>query len=300
MIYLKLLLTAFFWGGTFIAGRIVASSVAPQVSAFIRFSIASLFLLAVTLRTQGRLPRLHTRQIVPVALLGLSGVFAYNLFFFSGLKYIHASRAALIIATNPILISLLSALFFGESLNWIKGIGICMSVGGAMVVISQGNIADIASYRLGFGEVMIFGCVGSWVAYSLIGKWVMRELTPLVSVTYSAVAGTILLSLPALNSGLVDAIGTIGAADWISLFYLGFFGTVLGFCWYYQGIEKIGPMRASVFINGVPISAMILSAAILDEVVTPSLLVGAVLVITGVYCTNASRSISRVWRKWRR
>lgn len=297
MIYLKLLLTAFFWGGTFIAGRIVASSVEPQVSAFVRFSIASLFLLAITVRVQGRLPRLSKRQIVPVALLGLSGVFAYNLFFFTGLKYLHAGRAALIIATNPILISLLSALFFNESLNWIKGVGICLSVGGAMVVISQGNIADIASYRLGLGEVMIFGCVGSWVAYSLIGKWVMRELSPLVSVTYSAVAGTILLSIPALNSGLFGAIGNLGAADWISLFYLGFFGTVLGFFWYYQGIEKIGPMKASVFINIVPISAMILSAALLDEVVTASLLVGAVLVITGVYCTNASRSISRVWRK---
>jgi drug/metabolite transporter (DMT)-like permease len=100
-----------------------------------------------------------------------------------------------------------------------------------------------------------------------------------------------------LKSGLVEAIGQYGATEWGSLFYLGFFGTVLGFFWYYQGIERIGPMRASVFINFVPISAILLSATLLGETITPSLLIGAALVIFGVYCTNASNSISHFFRK---
>jgi drug/metabolite transporter (DMT)-like permease len=299
LIYFKLLLTAFFWGGTFIAGRLLASGVDPQAAAFLRFGIASLFLLAYTIRAEGRLPLPRKNQVIPVVLLGLTGVFAYNILFFTGLKYIHAGRAALIIATNPVLISLLSALFFKESLNWIKSIGICMSVVGAMVVISHGNLTDVAEYHFGFGELMIIGCVVSWVSYSLIGKIVMRGLSPLVSVTYSALVGTILLAIPALGCGLVEDIGRYGATEWASLFYLGFFGTVLGFFWYYQGIERIGPMRASVFINFVPISAILLSATLLGETITPSLLIGAALVISGVYCTNASNSISRFLRRMR-
>lgn len=300
MIYIKLLLTAIFWGGTFVAGRLLASSVEPQAAAFARFGIASLFLLAFTIRAEGRLPLPQKKQVVPVVLLGLTGVFAYNILFFTGLRYIHAGRAALIIATNPVLISLLSAFFFKESLNWIKSSGICMSVFGAMVVISHGNFTDVAEYHFGFGELMIMGCVVSWVAYSLIGKIVMRGFSPLVSVTYSAFAGTILLAGPALNCGLVKDIRQFGAIEWGSLFYLGFFGTVLGFFWYYQGIERIGPMKASVFINFVPISAILLSATILGETITPSLLVGAALVISGVYCTNASSSISHFFRKMHR
>ncbi len=299
MIYIKLLLTAFFWGGTFIAGRLLASGVDPRAAAFVRFGIASLFLLAVTIRVEGRLTRLRKNQVVPVVLLGLTGVFAYNILFFTGLKYIHAGRAALIIATNPVLISLLSALLFKESLNWIKGIGICLSVIGAMVVISHGNLTNIAGYQFGIGELMIIGCVLCWVAYSLIGKIVMRSISPLVSVTYSAIVGTILLTIPALNSGLIEDIPKYGAIEWISLFYLGFFGTVLGFLWYYQGIEQLGPMRASVFINFVPISAILLSVAILDETITLSLLIGAALVISGVYCTNASNWIEGFLRKMR-
>ena len=135
MIYIKLLLTAFFWGGTFIAGKMIADSVHPVCASFLRFAIASVFLLGFTLKTEGRIPTLGKKQILPVVFLGLTGVFAYNILFLTGLKYINAGRASLIIANNPIIISLLSALFFREQLNGIKAAGICLSVMGAMMVI---------------------------------------------------------------------------------------------------------------------------------------------------------------------
>jgi drug/metabolite transporter (DMT)-like permease len=296
LIYIKLLLTAFFWGGTFIAGKMIANSVHPVCASFLRFAIASFFLLILTLKTEGRIPALRKKQIAPVILLGLTGVFAYNILFLTGLKYIDAGRASLIIANNPILISVLSALLFKEQLSGIKAIGICLSVLGAMVVISNGRIADFGSYRIGLGELLIAGCVLSWVAYSLIGKSVMAGLSPLVSVTYSAVIGALLLFIPALYSGLGGAVLHYALLDWVNLFYLGFFGTVLGFSWYYQGIERIGPMKASVFINFVPISAIILSYFILKEQITISIFLGALLVILGVYLTNASEMLRRYWR----
>jgi len=296
LIYIKLLLTTFFWGGTFIAGKMIANSVHPECASFLRFTIASFFLLILTLKTEGRIPALHKKQVLPVVLLGLTGVFAYNILFLTGLKYIDAGRASLIIANNPIVISLLSVLFFKEQLNGIKSIGICLSVIGAMIVISNGHIADIGSYHIGIGEVLIAGCVLSWVSYSLIGKFVMAELTPLVSVTYSAVIGALLLLFPALYYGLAGAIFTYAIIDWVALFYLGFFGTVLGFFWYYQAIKHIGPMKASVFINFVPISAILLAFLFLKEQITMSIYLGALLVILGVYLTNASEIFRRCWR----
>ncbi len=296
MIYIKLLLTAFFWGGTFIAGKNLAGAVHPVCASFLRFAIASFFLLIITLRTEKRLPPLSKAQIMPVILLGLTGVFAYNILFLTGLKYIDAGRASLIIANNPILISLLSALIFKEQLNGIKFLGICLSVMGAMVVISHGRIADFGSYQIGTGELLIAGCVLSWVAYSLIGKFVMSGLSPLAAVTYSAVIGALLLLGPALYCGLASSIGQYRAIDWANLAFLGLFGTVLGFSWYYQGIERIGPMKASVFINFVPISAIILAFLLLKEQITFSLILGALLVILGVYMTNASEILRRYWR----
>ena len=270
MIYLKLVLTALFWGGTFIAGRLISQTMDPYSAAFLRFFIASFFLIFLTLKIEGRLPRLNTSQIFIVCLLGLTGIFSYNLFFFSGLKTIQANQASLIIATNPIFISLASALFFKEKLTFLKIIGLCLSVTGALIVVSNGHLLDIFKIGLGQGQILIFGCVASWVSYSIIGKKAMNDLSAITSVCYSSIAGTIFLFVPALFNGILTQLPTYGMLEWTSLFYLGFFGTVLGFFWYYEGISAIGPMRAGMFINFVPISAIVLSFCILKEPITPS------------------------------
>lgn len=240
--------------------------------------------------TEKRLPRIHRHQVVFIILSGLTGIFAYNIFFFTGLTMIHANRASLIIATNPIFISLASALFFKERLTLFKSAGLVLSVSGALVIISGGNLSAIFTSGIGKGELTIFGCVISWVSYSILGKPLTREFSPLVSVCYSSLAGTVLLAFPVLLRGGVGHMSGYGLVEWGSLFYLGFFGTVVGFYWYYQGIQRIGPTRSGVFINFVPVSAIILAYVILDEPITRELIVGAVLVATGVYLTNRSKA----------
>jgi drug/metabolite transporter (DMT)-like permease len=74
--YLKLFGTAFFWGGTFVAGRWLARDVDPYAAAFFRFTIASACLLVLTWRMEGRLPALSRRQVFVVMALGLTGVFS--------------------------------------------------------------------------------------------------------------------------------------------------------------------------------------------------------------------------------
>jgi drug/metabolite transporter (DMT)-like permease len=286
MVYFKLLLTAFFWGGTFIAGRSLAGSVGPYSAAFLRFVVASAFLVLLTVRIEGRMPKLTIKTTPWVVLLGMTGVFSYNVFFFKGLALIEAGRAAIIIANNPVFITLFSALLFRERLTPVKGTGVLLSVTGALVVITRGNLAAIAADGIGKGELLIFGCVASWVAYSLIGKKVMYDLSPLSAVACSAVIGATALFPAALFEGVAAAAPSYRLADWAAIFYLGFFGTVLGFVWYYQGIQRIGPARASLFINFVPISAVILAFFILEEPLTPSLAVGTLLVCTGVYLTH--------------
>lgn len=285
-IYLKLLLTAIFWGGTFVAGRLVARNIGPYSIAFLRFTIASVLLLLLTWRIEGKLPRLRGPQIIPVILLGMTGIFIYNIMFFKGLKIIEAGRASLIVATCPIFITICSVIFLKEKINLVKGLGIVVSVCGAIIVISKGNISRVLEGGLGLGELYIFCCVLSWVAYSLIGKSVMNNLSPLASVSYSSAIGTAALSIPAFFEGLTQNIISQSAIDWLCISYLGVFGTVIGFVWYYQGVELIGPTKAGLFINFVPISAILFGFIILRESITLSLAIGAVLVISGVYLAN--------------
>lgn len=286
IVYLKLLLTAVFWGGTFIAGRVAAQSVGPFSAAFLRFAVASACLLLVVRKIAGGWPPLKPAQLLPLLVLGLSGVFAYNVLFFKGLKLIEAGRASLIIANNPILIALLSVVFFRERLTAVQGVGILLSVTGAAVVISQGQISRLLQGPLGWGELYIFGCVISWVVYSLVGKAVLRGLSPLVAVAYSSTVGAVCLLWPALGEGMAGAIGSYPPVAWASLAYLAVFGTVLGFLWYYEGIQAIGATKASLFINFVPVSAILMAFVILREPATLSLLSGGMLVTGGVFLTN--------------
>jgi drug/metabolite transporter (DMT)-like permease len=284
--YVRLFLVAFFWGGTFVAGRSLAGVVHPVSAAFFRFSIASLLLLVVTWKREG-LPRLTARQLLVVTALGATGILAYNLFFFNGLRLISAGRASLIIALNPVFITLVSAMIHKEPLSVRRVMGILLSLTGAIIVITRGQPLSIFDGGIGRGEFLIFGCVLSWTLYSVIGKTAMRGLTPLVAVCYSSLAGTLLLLVAAVRQGSFAEAVSYPPAAWLSLAYLGMFGTVIGFLWYFQGIQLIGPSRAAVFINFVPVNGVLLATLILGEPLTLSLLSGGVLVVTGSYLANS-------------
>jgi len=163
IVYLKLVLTAVVWGGTFIAGRWVVQSLEPFSAAFCRFAVSSICLLFLTAQQEGQLPRLQRKQLTQVILLGMTGVFAYNAFFFLGLQTIAASRAALIVALNPTFIALGSVLFFKDKLTILKLIGLITSLLGAALAISRGNIVNILADNLSIGDLFLFGCVFSWV-----------------------------------------------------------------------------------------------------------------------------------------
>jgi drug/metabolite transporter (DMT)-like permease len=279
------------WGGTFIAGRLLAGSIEPASAAFLRFFIASAAMLVVTRLVEKRLIIPTVKLWIPLILLGMTGVFAYNVFFFSGLQLISAGRASLIISCTPLVITIFAAIFLGERLTPLKAFGVLLSLTGAIIVISNGHPGSLFTGGFGSGEQALVGCVLSWSAYSLIGRSVLATLSPLNAVCYSSIIGTILLSIPAAHEGLFGHLATISSVDWASLAYLGIGGTALGFSLYYQGIKRIGAMRAGIFINLVPLFSILLSWLILGESVKIIVLTGGLLVLTGVTLTNLRRSV---------
>lgn len=284
--YLRLVLSAVFWGGTFVAGRQLAPLIEPLAAATLRFALASVLLLGWLYWQLGRFPRLSLRQGAAIVLLGSSGVVAYNLFFFTGLQSVGAGRAALIIALNPVMIALASAWLLREALNIRQGLGIALSVTGALVVIGRGDLASLLAGGVGRGELLLLGCVASWVLYTLLGKRLLRSLSPLVAVTYSSVAGTLILGLALAWRGGVATATLTQVPVWVNVGYLAVFGTVLAFVWFYQGVHTLGAARAGQFINLVPVSGVCFGAWLLGETVTPSLPVGGALVLGGLWLTN--------------
>lgn len=289
LVYAKLVLVTLFWGGTFIAGRIAAHALPVMTAATLRFAVAAALLLLVAWKLEGGLPRLSGKQIGATAALGLTGIFLYNLCFFGALGTMPAGRAALFIALNPIVTALAAAALLRERLHAAKWLGIAVAFAGAAIVITRGDpwtaVHDIRA-SLGTGELLMLCAISSWAAYTLIGRAALKGLSPIAATTYAALWGLLFLALGAGGDLASLDWSAIGWQVWASLFYLGAFGTVLGFVWYYEGVKAIGASRTAVFNNLVPVFGVSLAALLLGEQVLASMVAGGVLVAAGVTLTN--------------
>lgn len=284
--YILLVASMALFGGTWVAGRILGQSIHPMSAAFLRFLSASFMLIFMCCRAEGHMPRLRREQILPVMFLGFTGVFAYSYFFFTGLQTIAAGRAALIVACIPVCISILSAFLYKEKFGPVRVMGALLSLVGVSVVIANGNPLELLSGGISRGDLLILGCVASWTAYSLGGRAVLKNLSPLTAVAWSCIFGTIMLLPPALAGQLMEDIIHARGVDWICILFLGVLATGLAYFWYYEAIQVIGASRAGIFINTVPVFAVIMGFLILGEPIHASLITGGLMVITGVYLTN--------------
>ncbi len=284
LIYILLLLTMAAWGGTFVAGRLVAMDSAPLTGAFWRFVLAAVVLIPLTLRREGRLvPRgLPFRDGALLALLGLTGMFGYNYFFIKGLGLTEAGRASVIVAINPSMTYLGLALFFKERITPFGALGFSCALAGAAVTVTHGSPWNVFSGQTGLGDVLIFGCVLCWASYSLLGKMALERLSPLMSTTWACIFGLLFLGPAAcLESGPL-AFLAFSPVTWLSLAFLGTLGTALGFTLYYLGIMRLGAGRAAVFINLVPVFGIVSGWLILNETLDWSLAAGLILVLSGI------------------
>jgi len=287
VLYLKLVLMAVFWSGVFPAVNIVLKSMGLFTSVFLRFWWAAVILLVLLRWREHRLPRLSPRESVLVVGLGLFGITLYNCMFAFGLSLVEASRAALIVPTSPAFTALFATLLLGERLGAMRAAGIALSILGALWVLSRGSLQALAAFEFGTGELVLIACIFIWSAYTMVGRVAMSSLSPLALIAYVMALGALPIAIPAWFEH--ESLARVTWQGWAALGYLVVFGTVLPFLWFYEGVKALGAARAAQFINLVPPLALVEAIVILGEPFQPALVVGAALVVAGLYLTNRPR-----------
>jgi drug/metabolite transporter (DMT)-like permease len=287
VLYLKLVLMAVFWSGVFPAVSVLLRSMDVFAAVFLRFSVASAILLALLRWRAARFPRLSPREAVLVLGLGLLGIAFYNSLFTAGLARVEASRAALIVPTNPAVTALVAALVLRERLGLVRGLGVALSVAGALWVLCRGDPRAFATLDFGLGDLLLVLCVFTWSAYALLGRVALASLSPLALTAYVMLAGSLPMAIPAWLEQ--PSLARVSPESWAAMAYLVVFGTVLPFLWFSEGVKALGAARASQFINLVPPLAVAEAVLLLGEPMTGALYVGAGLVVAGLYLTNRRR-----------
>ncbi len=288
--YGKLVAAMAMWGGTWIAGRIIAQELsAPLAIAALRFVVAGLALAMVALVTEGAVPMPPSgRAWAAIWGLGFFGIFLYGLCFFFGLQRIPAGRGALVVALNPVVIVIAAWLLGQERMNARKAMGSTIALAGCLTVIGNGDPFALLHGTVGVGEWLIVGCVMTWTAYTFIGRRATQLLSPLATTLHASLAGALLLGIAAFIQGGIDPTAWSWRV-WASMLFLALFGTAIAYTWFTDAVHKLGAGHASVFINLVPVFAVLQAAVLLDERLGLPVLFGGLLVIAGVWLTTLQK-----------
>ena len=284
-IYARLVGCMILWGLTFVAMRYMSFSLGPASNSFMRFGMAAVLLMFMSARMDPNSMRPTRSELSKYFVLGAIGVFAYNFLLMAGLTTVSAGRGAIIISMNPVLTACLAAVFLGETLRGTRAAGVAVSLLGAFTVLTGGDYMSFF-HGMSSGDLLLCGAALCWSGYSVIGKQVMRNSSPIASVSWSITLGSCLLLPAALAEGLVSDLPNIGWLDWGCIVYMAVFSTGFGLIWFYQGIQAIGAARAAAFMNLMPVFAAIFGYILLGETLAWATLGGGALVLAGVWLTN--------------
>lgn len=292
--HLRLLGMAVLWGASWPAGRVIAQNMPPLAGASLRFVLAVLVLLPWMYYAGGfaQLKQWSAKRWLGMGIAGATGVFGYAAFFLSGLQHLPAGKAALVITLNPVVTLALAVWIFQERLNRTIVLGMLLAAVGAVVVISHGRPQDILHGAVGVGELLILGCVACWVAYTLLGRVILRGVDALSATAVTSTIGAVLLLVASLvvegPAGLQAAVHS-NATAWGALLFLAWGATAVAYAWYFDGVKALGAGAASGYITLVPVIGVLMSALLLGESIDASMLIGGAMAVVGTAVMNWGR-----------
>ncbi|WP_053363255.1 DMT family transporter [Bacillus sp. FJAT-27251] len=271
------------WGSAFIAGKVAVESFEPATVAFLRFLGAAILLFPLMLVMEKDRQKPDWRDYGLFAVLGLTGIALYNICFFLATKHAPVIKSSLFIAANPVLIVLLSGLFLKEKISGNNIAGMMIALTGVAFIITNGHLLDL--FKIGFEPIdfVLMGALVSWALYSVVGKIVLNKFSSVESTTYAVMFGTIFLLPFAVAETSWQDIQHASLSAWLSIAHMSIFVTVVSFIMYYNGIKEVGAAKASIFINVMPVSAVIMATLFLGETFTWAHAIGAAFVLSGVY-----------------
>lgn len=293
IIYGMLTLATATWGSAFIAGKVAVQSFEPATVAFLRFFGAAILLFPIMWLTEKNPKKPTLKDYGLFAVLGLTGIALYNICFFFATKHAPVIKSSLFIASNPVLIVLLSGLFLKERITKNHIIGMVIALTGATFIITDGHLLSL--FQFGFEPIdfVLLGAVVSWALYSVVGKVVLRKFSSVESTTYAVAFGTLfLLPFASAETSWQDIVQA-NSSTWIAIGHMSIFVTVVSFIMYYYGIKEVGAAKASIFINVMPVSAVLMATIFLDETFTIAHGIGAAFVLTGVYIGTNTKLFNR-------
>ncbi len=291
---LFMLITVLIWGVNFTLVKVALGYMAPLAYNAVRFSLATLVTMGV-LAWQARatgdrsLLRVPGRDIVPFILLGLTGHTVYQAIFANGVARSTPANASLLLATSPIWVAILGYILGVERISRVMFAGILLSFSGIILLVTSGGTVDLGSSLL-FGNILLLGCAILWSVYTTASKPLLGRHSPLKLTAWSMLAGTIPLVLIGIPDLQRQDWAAVPPLAWGALLYSAVLAVTVGYTLWYSSVQRVGNARTAIFSNLTPIVATLFAWVTLGDAFTPLQLVGAVIVLVGLFVTRRGRA----------
>lgn len=283
---LMMLIAIIFWAFAFPFIRIGLDELSYINLTIMRFFIVCCILLILLVIIPKKFSKLQKKDIIPIFILGFFGVIVYHLGLNYGELYVSPSAASLIIATIPIQILILAAIFLKEKITSIKLLGIILALIGVLIISIWGTKDTVFEIKYITAAIAIFIAAIVAAFYTIAGKKLLARYSGLSLTVYAILLGSIGLLPLTINDSLVSQVSNLSIKGWSAIIFLGVFSTVIGYIIWYVALEKKTASEISIYLYLTPILSTIISYFLLNEEITVMFILGGFLVIAGLVIVN--------------
>ncbi len=278
-----LLSVAIIWGGNFVAYKYLMDQIAPAGLLAVRFVLITILLLAV-LEFRGQLRTGNSRTMwLRLALAGVLIMGVQQIAFVTGLNLTAAGEGSLLFSTAPIFTAMIAAAIGQERITGANWIGIAAAMGGcAMVILGGAGAEHVPETRVTGDLLMLVSSLG-YAIFMVVSKPLMREYGALKVVSFAYLFGLLVVVPFGANEAINADWASLGTAGWFSMVWLVLLAGAYGFVAWYWRISRTTPSRVAVYQYIVPVVALIAAAFVLGERPAVLQIVGAALVLLGLY-----------------
>ena len=282
---LVLITTFIVWGTQFPLSKYLCESYDPILVAFLRFSLALLFLLPFTLRQLKKVSPSHMFNLMTI---GIVGIGVYSILAMIGTQMSTGAYSSILINVNPLFIGVLAPLLIDEKMTAKKIFGLLCGFVGVVVLFSNSHGNRQMSGGVVVGNVLLLTSAFCIALYVLLCKRHIALYGGLITTTYTVSGGVLLLLMAFIFDIEEINLTEIRLIDWGFILYLSIVTTVLTWIVWFRSIAHFGAIKTSAFVFIIPVSGVFSSWLFLSESLGWGFLAGFLLITCGISIVQAS------------
>ena len=285
--YTLLVFAAFCWSGNFIVGKYAyLFEVPPLTLNFLRWVSVWFILIPFTYKEIYKNLNYIKKNWIVISFMGIITISTFNSVVYLALTYTQVINAVLVLAAIPAVTIIISSLMKVDKTNIFQLVGLFLSIIGIGAIISNADLNKIFSLNFNKGDLWMLVCVLSWSLYSTLLKKHNFKFSQFTLIQLMVTVGIIFLIPQFFYEKSIGLDVNLNKAFFVILFYVVIFPALAAYYCWQKGVEIVGPNRATMFIQLMPLLSALLAIIIFQEKLELYHFLGASFILSGIYLSN--------------